>query len=34
VRTGFRLVIGSWKIIAMLWPRIERTSSSSILRMS
>src|SRR5216684_3580322 len=34
VSTGFRLVIGSWKIMAMLWPRIARTSSSSIFRTS
>src|SRR2546426_2824533 len=34
VRTGFKLVMGSWKIIAMLFPRIPRTSSSSILRTS
>ena len=34
VSTGFRLVMGSWKIIAMLFPRIERTSSSSIFRTS
>src|SRR5260221_12202483 len=34
VSTGFRLVMGSWKIIAMLFPRMERTSSSSIFRMS
>src|SRR4030081_45288 len=34
VSTGLRLVIGSWKIIAMLFPRIPRTSSSSIFRTS
>src|SRR5438874_576783 len=34
VRTGFRLVMGSWKIIAMLLPRMPRTSSSSIFKMS
>ena len=28
VSTGFRLVIGSWKIIAMSLPRIVRSSSS------
>src|SRR4051794_13702896 len=31
VRTGFRLVMGSWKIIAMSRPRISRTSDSSIV---
>ena len=27
VSTGLRLVIGSWKIIAILWPRSARISS-------
>ena len=31
VSTGFSEVIGSWKIIPILLPRIWRTSSSSIL---
>ncbi len=33
VSTGLRLVIGSWKIIAMSRPRIDRSSSSrSVVR--
>ena len=34
VRTGFSDVIGSWKIIAISLPRIDRTSLSDIWRMS
>jgi hypothetical protein len=34
VRTGFRLVIGSWKIIAMSRPRIRRSSRSERLKRS
>ncbi len=34
VRTGFRLVIGSWKIIAMSRPRMSRTSLSERVTMS
>ncbi len=34
VSTGLRLVIGSWKIIAMSRPRISRTSASSIVTRS
>ncbi len=32
--TGFRLVMGSWKIMAMSLPRTPRISSSSIVRKS
>ena len=32
--TGFRLVTGSWKIIAMSRPRMARTLSSGIVRRS
>ena len=34
VSTGFRLVIGSWKIIAMSRPRILRSASSGSVRRS
>jgi hypothetical protein len=34
VKTGFRLVSGSWKIIAMSLPRILRIVSIGIVRIS